>query len=109
MPPSPPGWVLCSGLTINMCKTLSATQTPTRNLWDNSGLGEDESPAGDRMKLGGESWICLETYMPMAILLTRTTITFACYTWGQLERFAQDRDAWRALVGGLCSSRGQRQ
>ena len=33
----------------------------------------------------------------------------SCYNWGQLERLAQDRDAWRALVGGLCSSRGQRQ
>ena len=28
-------------------------------------------------------------------------------TWGQLERLAQDRDAWRDLVGGLCSCRGQ--
>ena len=26
------------------------------------------------------------------------------YTWGQLERLSQDRNAWRALVGGLCSS-----
>ena len=24
--------------------------------------------------------------------------------WGQLERLAQDRDAWRARVGGLCTS-----
>ena len=31
------------------------------------------------------------------------------YTWGQLERPAQDRDAWGAPVGGLYSSRGQRQ
>ena len=23
-------------------------------------------------------------------------------TWGQLERLAQNRDAWRKLVGGLC-------
>ncbi|KAH3843520.1 hypothetical protein DPMN_117039 [Dreissena polymorpha] len=22
--------------------------------------------------------------------------------WGQLERLAQNRDAWRKLVGGLC-------
>ena len=29
------------------------------------------------------------------------------YTWGQLERLAQDRDARRALVGGLCTSRSQ--
>ena len=35
------------------------------------------------------------------------------YTWGQLERLAQDQDVlaqdqdvWRALVGGLCSTRG---
>ena len=33
----------------------------------------------------------------------------SCYTWGQLERLAQDRDAWRTLVGGLCSSWGLRQ
>ena len=31
------------------------------------------------------------------------------YTWWQLERLAQGRDAWKALVGGLCCSRGQRQ
>ena len=31
------------------------------------------------------------------------------HPWGQLEMLAQDRDAWRALVGGLCSSMGQRQ
>ena len=31
------------------------------------------------------------------------------YTWGQLERLAKGRDAWRDLVGGLCSSKGQRQ
>ncbi|KAK7097424.1 hypothetical protein V1264_004408 [Littorina saxatilis] len=30
------------------------------------------------------------------------------YTWRQLERLAQDRSAWRALVGGLCPGRGQR-
>ncbi|KAH3868005.1 hypothetical protein DPMN_031141, partial [Dreissena polymorpha] len=24
-------------------------------------------------------------------------------TWGQLEILAQNRDAWRKLVGGLCS------
>ena len=28
------------------------------------------------------------------------------YTWEQLERLAQDRDAWTAVVGDLCSSRG---
>ena len=33
----------------------------------------------------------------------------SCNTWGQLVRLAQDRDAWRALVGGLFFSRGQRQ
>ncbi|KAL3866766.1 hypothetical protein ACJMK2_044042 [Sinanodonta woodiana] len=30
-------------------------------------------------------------------------------TWGQLERLAQNRDAWRELVGGLCPRRGHRQ
>ena len=30
------------------------------------------------------------------------------YTWGQLERLAQDRDGWRKLVGGLCPSGGER-
>ena len=30
-------------------------------------------------------------------------------TWGQLERLAQDRSSWRALVRGLCPSRGNRQ
>ena len=33
----------------------------------------------------------------------------SCYTWGQLERLAHDQDVWRARVGSLCSSRGQRQ
>ena len=28
------------------------------------------------------------------------------YTGGQLEKMAQDRDAWTAFVGGLCSTRG---
>ena len=27
------------------------------------------------------------------------------YTWGQLEKLAQDRDAYRALVGCLCFSK----
>ena len=31
------------------------------------------------------------------------------YTWGWLERLAYDQDAWRALVGGLCTNRGRRQ
>ena len=30
-------------------------------------------------------------------------------TWNQLERTAQDRDAWRALVDGLYPSRGSRR
>jgi hypothetical protein len=27
-------------------------------------------------------------------------------SWGRLERLAQDRDVWKALVGGLCTSEG---
>jgi hypothetical protein len=30
-------------------------------------------------------------------------------TWGQLERLAQNRDAWRELVGGLCPRRDHRR
>ena len=30
-------------------------------------------------------------------------------TWPQLERTAQDREAWRTLVGGLCPRRGNRR
>uniref|UniRef100_A0AAV2JEM2 Ig-like domain-containing protein n=1 Tax=Knipowitschia caucasica TaxID=637954 RepID=A0AAV2JEM2_KNICA len=30
-------------------------------------------------------------------------------TWGQLERLAQNRDAWRKLVGGLCPKRDHRR
>ena len=26
------------------------------------------------------------------------------YTWGELQRLAQDRDYWRVLIGGLCPS-----
>ena len=29
--------------------------------------------------------------------------------WGKLERLAQDRDAWRTLVGGLCPKRDHRR
>ena len=29
--------------------------------------------------------------------------------WGQLERLGQDRDGWRAFVGGLCPRRGNRR
>ena len=31
------------------------------------------------------------------------------YTWGELQRVAQDRDDWRVLIGGLCPRRGYRQ
>ena len=31
------------------------------------------------------------------------------YTWGELQRLAQDRDDWRVLIGGLCPRRGFRQ
>jgi hypothetical protein len=31
------------------------------------------------------------------------------HSWGQLERLAQDRSAWRDLVGGLCPMRDQRR
>jgi len=31
------------------------------------------------------------------------------YTWGELQRLAQDRDDWRVLIGGLCPRRGYRQ
>ena len=31
------------------------------------------------------------------------------HTWGQLERMAQDRDVWRALVRGLCPKLGYRR
>ena len=30
-------------------------------------------------------------------------------TWGRLERLAQDRDAWRTLVGGLCPRKDHRR
>jgi len=30
------------------------------------------------------------------------------HTWGQLEKLAQDRDDWRALVRGLCPKLGGR-
>uniref|UniRef100_A0AAV2JSU2 Reverse transcriptase domain-containing protein n=1 Tax=Knipowitschia caucasica TaxID=637954 RepID=A0AAV2JSU2_KNICA len=30
-------------------------------------------------------------------------------TWGQLERLAQNRDAWKKLVGGLCPKRDHRR
>ena len=30
-------------------------------------------------------------------------------TWGKLERLAQDRDAWRSLVGGLCPRKDHRR
>ena len=59
-------------------KIPTAKETPTRNLKDTSVSREDGSHASDRMKLWGESQIYLETYQPMAIVLTRTTtfITF---------------------------------
>ena len=31
------------------------------------------------------------------------------YTWGELQRLAQDCDDWRVLIGGLCPRRGYRQ
>ena len=31
------------------------------------------------------------------------------HSWGQLESLAQDRDAWRTLVSGLCPTRGHRR
>ena len=42
-------------------------------------MGEDGPPAGDRMKLGGESWISLQIHKLMAIISARTTITSG--TW----------------------------
>ena len=35
---------------------------PIRNLRDTSTLGEDGTPAGDKMKLGGDSQIPQETH-----------------------------------------------
>jgi len=37
---------------------------------------------------------------------TSSLETWTGHTWGQLKRLAQDRDAWRTLVGGLCPRRG---
>ena len=31
------------------------------------------------------------------------------YTWGELQRLAQDCDDWRVLIGSLCPRRGCRQ
>ena len=91
MHPGHQGWGLCSGLRTHSFKTSSITQTPTRNLQGNSALGEDGSPAGDRMKLGGESRICLETQEPMALVSTRTTITFG--TWNVKTTFEAGKTA----------------
>ena len=30
------------------------------------------------------------------------------YNWREMERLAQDRDRWRAAVGGLCPQRAYR-
>ena len=81
MHPDPSGWPwgLCSGLPTHSCKIQGVTETPTRNLKGILALGEDWYPVGDRMKLGVESRICLETKKPMAITLPRTTMTIE--TW----------------------------
>ena len=87
----PPGWGLCSGLITHSCKTSSVTETPTRNLKDILALEEDGSPAGNMMKFRGESSIHLETHKPMAIISTRTTITFG--TWNFRMTFEAGRTA----------------
>ena len=94
---------------------------------DNSGNGPSNKPAEDEIFQRRWRWIGHTLRKPMTwnpqgrrkrgrpritwrhVLETETKTMGN--TWGQLVRQAQDRDAWRALVGGLCSSkhRGQRQ
>ena len=49
--PHPPLSFPWHGLTTHSCETPSVAETQTRNVKDNSALGEDRSPDGDRMKL----------------------------------------------------------
>ena len=63
-----------SRLGFMQCNTTSNTEMPARNLKDNSALGVDGSPAGDRLKLGGESQICLETHKQTAIISTKMNL-----------------------------------
>ena len=73
-----------------------------------------QQPAEDEILQRHLRWIGHTLRNPM------TCITRQALTWSpqgkrkrgrprQLERLAQGRDAWTALVGGLCSSRGLRQ
>ena len=81
--------------------TVDGLDTPSASQWPmpNVKLG----PGTHRER---ESKAAHET--PGAVIL-RLTQKRMGYTWGQLERLAQDRDAWRPLAGGLHASRGQRQ
>ena len=67
--------MLCSGLTTQGWKIPSVTETPTRTLKENSTLGEDGSPAGDRIKHVGESRIHSETHEPIFFITTWSTVT----------------------------------
>ena len=77
------------------------------------------------MKPGGESQGSLEATRRITPLLTKVTSigtwnvrtmfetgktcqVAAEHTWNQLEKRAEDRGAWRTLVGGLCPSGGNR-
>ena len=99
MHPGPLAWTLCSRLTTHWCKTSSATETPTRNLKDNSALEEEGSPAGDWIKLGGEIQIRQEIHMSMAITSTRTTITFRTWTRWKMQFTPSFRASRLAFAG----------
>ena len=105
-------WVNSITIHSDMCITSSATETPMRNLKNNSALGEDGSSGGDRMKLGGESKICLETHKPMAIISTRNTITFGTYNIvmimfeaGKAAQVAAEMRNYNLTVFGISATR----
>ncbi|KAH3886584.1 hypothetical protein DPMN_010595 [Dreissena polymorpha] len=67
------------------CRNLIATETPNRTTTDVTDLGGGSS-AGGRMTPDGKSQCQLEAIRPNTII---------GQTCGQLERLAQNRDAWR--------------
>ena len=95
MHPDPPGRVSCSGLTNHSWKIASVTEMPKRNLKVVLILGDDQSAARNRMKLGVLNQFRLETQEPMVISLNRDATNIRI--WKSVTMFGIGKTAHAAI------------
>ena len=99
------------GPTTPHCKTLAVTETPTRELREDTALGESSSSARRQMTFCGESQEPLEATGPTILLSTRKNITIGTwnvrtmYQTGKTFQIAQEMKNYNLVLLGISEAR----